>query len=253
MMTSFKPPASLSPNIKTLLLRRPAKCGCGAELEVGDPAGWDRSTFVIRCLRCVGNATESAREVMFGTASTQPASQGGHAVRARSRKRFESQLSRAHNRLEVLTDREILRDRALVDYLIVGPSGVFVVELTSWPHERISVEQTGGWFGPPRSRLVVGSTDHTSEIHALNDRADAIRCTLEQDERYADVAVTPLICAIDAHFPWMGTIDIDGVSVRGLHTTVRTLVGGGPLDAPLRSQLVGHLARHLPPAARKAG
>ena len=111
MSTSFKPPASLSPNIKTLLLRSPAKCGCGAELEVGDPAGWDRSTFVIRCLRCVGNATESAREVMFGINQSDANSPENAALRARTTNVLKI-ASRAHNRLGNSSNREILRDRA---------------------------------------------------------------------------------------------------------------------------------------------
>ena len=39
--------------VKVLALRRPGVCGCGAQLDVGTRAGWDRTLRVVVCLECL--------------------------------------------------------------------------------------------------------------------------------------------------------------------------------------------------------
>ena len=132
----------------------------------------------------------------------------------------------------VLHDRRMPGTRANIDHVVVGPTGVFVVE-------------TKSWSGPVRIRSGVLSVAgrRSAVIDQVTRQADAIRVALP------GVQVRSIVCVHRADLP-LRAIELDGVRVVGPGSLLQRLREG---PARLGLSEVDRLAADLEARLPRAG
>lgn len=145
-----------------------------------------------------------------------------------------------------LHDRRVPGSRANIDHIVVGASGVFVVDAKRYKDASINIRRSGGLFSPVREQLVVGGRDKTKLVEAMEWQLRAVRTALGNSEEFANVPIVAALCFIDAQFPLFGTVRISDVEIRGLRGVAKLVAREGPLDAATRERLARHLAERLP-------
>jgi Nuclease-related domain len=131
----------------------------------------------------------------------------------------EEAVGRILERLEpdgfrTIHDRKIPGSRANIDHIVVGPTGVFVVETKSY-EGRVRVN----W-----GRLMVGSWNKSQFIDQVKREAAAV------EPLVAPIGVTPLICFYRGDLGWeLFPTRLDGVRILGPHKLPKAL-----LQAPTR-------------------
>jgi hypothetical protein len=115
--------------------------------------------------------------------------------------------------------------RAVVDYVAVGPSGVFVLDARC------------------------GSNDLTSAAVAISRRAAAVREVLDE-ARLHDVAVTPVLCLVDGALPrGAAGLALGAVRVLSLNRLTALVSDTGSLDREHCATVRDFLAEQLPASA----
>lgn len=146
--------------------------------------------------------------------------------------------------VRVLHDRGILRSRANLDHLVVGASGVFVVDAKRYqgrPHRVVE----GGFFTPRTEKLLVGRRDCTRLVDAGLKQADLVRGALADDT----VVVHSVLCFIEADWPLLGgDFMLRGVAVTWPKKLAATIARPGPLTEQQVTAVHQRLAAAFPPA-----
>ncbi|GAB3435605.1 hypothetical protein GCM10027517_04930 [Phycicoccus ginsengisoli] len=142
-----------------------------------------------------------------------------------------------------LRHRRVPGQRAVVEHLAVGPSGVFVIDVRNARKASVEARPRGA-----TSDLVVDGQDTTTAVTATGRRVGAVRSVLAS-AGLEDVTVTGVLCVVDGLLP-LGVSDLE---VRGIHviapTTLTALVSrSGNLDEEHRLTLQEYFAQQLPPA-----
>jgi hypothetical protein len=106
----------------------------------------------------------------------------------------------------VLHDRRIPGSRANIDHIVIGPSGVFVVETKSY----------AGAVQVKRGELLVAGRRRTEIIDQVWREASVVGDILP------DVEVTPLVCIHRADLP-LRRVELDGVRLVGGKGLIRRL------------------------------
>ena len=99
-----------------------------------------------------------------------------------------------------LHDRRVPGKRSNMDHLFVGASGVFVIDAKRYKNADVSVERTGGLFGPVVETLKVGSRRRNDLVDAVHEQCDVVRGALAAN-CHPDIAVTAALCFVDAGLP----------------------------------------------------
>ena len=165
---------------------------------------------------------------------------------AAGERRLATKLAELDGTVVALHDRSVPRSRANIDHIVVGPRGVFVIDAKRYKDASISVRRSGGIFGPAREQLMVGGRDKTKLVDAMTWQVDAVRLALSSNDAFLSTRVIPALCFIDGQFPLFGSVDIQGVHVRGLRGLAKLVSAEGPLDADARDRIARHLAEALP-------
>jgi len=132
----------------------------------------------------------------------------------------------------VLHDRRIPGTRANIDHIVVGPTGVYVVETKSWSGD-VRVRAGEVRVAGRRSRVV----------EQVRREADAVAVALPC------VQVTPIVCVHRADLP-LRPVEVDGVAIVRPSSLVRKLRQGPTHLAPADiERLVSQLDARLPSAA----
>jgi len=104
----------------------------------------------------------------------------------------------------VLHDRRIPGTKANIDHLIIGASGVFVVDTKNYAG-RVEQRDVGGWFSTDL-RLYIGGRDRTKLLGGMNRQVEAVRSILACNEMWRAVPVIPVIlCVSDDNWSLFGT------------------------------------------------
>ena len=99
--------------------------------------------------------------------------------------------------IEVLHDRLMPRSRsANIDHIVVGPSGVFVIDAKKYKG-KIETRDAGGWLKTDM-RLYVNGRDRTRLVDGVLRQVDAVRRVL--DDSFPDVPVLGVLCFIGSHW-----------------------------------------------------
>lgn len=131
-----------------------------------------------------------------------------------------------HEGFRVLHDRRMPHGRANIDHLVIGPTGVFVVETKSYAG-RLRIR--GG-------ELYIEGRRKTAFADQVNREADAVRDVLD------GIPARPILCIHRVEFPLFGRLEIDGVPIVGPRGLARTIRGGPTVLAADDVARLGDLA-----------
>lgn len=196
---------------KIIRLRYAGACvTCRAILPVKTEAVWDQAARVVCCVACsetpvapvlserslsVAGASAQAEferrhqkrdrrlEARWGalagiakTLSDDPQSTRSWAQGADLKRRTAADLGRLlGDRAVCLHDRKV--GRANIDHLIVGASGVWIVDAKNYKG-RVEHRSLGGWLGPVTWRIYVGDRDRSKLASGLKWQVEAVRDAL---------------------------------------------------------------------------
>jgi hypothetical protein len=135
----------------------------------------------------------------------------------------------------ILHDRRKPRSRANIDHVVIGPTGVWVVETKDY----------GGSLSVRCGDLWIAGRRKTTFIDQAKGEAAAVSAALD------GVLVMPILCVHRADFPLLGRPELGGVRIvrpRGLVDAISTAPAVLPADEVAR--LAALAERRLPPAAR---
>lgn len=146
--------------------------------------------------------------------------------------------------IEVLHDRLMPSSRANIDHLVVGPTGVFVVDAKKYDG-RVEVRDVGGLFRTDE-RLYVKNRDRTKLVDGVERQVEAVRDTL--GEKFADVAVRGVLCFVGSEWGWiMRTKRVRGVTALWPLALPDHVSAPGELGARV-TEIADHLRERLRPA-----
>lgn len=255
---------------------------CGAALEAGVRACYDRATRSVTCLDCVareqtangampeaGVAGASAQREFERRSARREArirdahpmigglllalSDDPHSTRAfRIGAAGETKLGRHFDRLAAegavvaLHDRKILRPRGQIDHIVVGPAAIYVVDAKNYTG-RVQVRADGP-FGLGARSLYVGRRDCSKLAAGMTKQVTAAREALDGLPEAIGVPIVPVLAFVDADWPLLFPPDeFAGVRIEG-ESVVRVVRSDGPMDAGRRLLLAHRLADRLPAA-----
>jgi hypothetical protein len=274
-------PAPITSGVRATLipLRYPARCGtCGAAIERGTQASWDREAKLATCVRCLpaavveqaidrGQAGDSAarewrnrhdrREKAirdrYGrlsgivlALSGDPHSTSAWAYGASGERALGRVLDPLREEgMAVLHYRCIPGSRANIDHLVVAPSGVYVVDAKNYKG-RVERRDRVGFFSIDY-RLYVGGRDKSMLLAGLGKQVEVVRSALA--EEFSGVRISKVICFVDADWSLFARpLELDGVHVLWPRALGKLLRAEGPLESETISRLERRLALALPAA-----
>lgn len=134
--------------------------------------------------------------------------------------------------------------RAIIDHVVVTPSGIVVIDVTDIGRLTVRVRRTFR-DGERREDLVVGLRRQNQLLTGLDARVDGVRAVLQAGGQ-AGVAVIPVLCMMGT--PWLeeAHFTIGATQVLGPRGLAELLAVSGPLDAHRRTSLHRLLDAQLP-------
>ena len=138
----------------------------------------------------------------------------------------------------VLHDRRIPGSKANIDHVVVGPSGVFVIDTKRYVDAEIE-SRAGGY-------LFVGGRSKTHLVEAMDHQVAAVERAL--GER-SDVPVLPVLCFVDSAWSlFQGPFQIGEVFVTHPRGLVKHVMRPGSTIRSERLRIAHDLAGRLPEA-----
>ncbi|NHA66841.1 nuclease-related domain-containing protein [Phycicoccus flavus] len=293
-------------DVKVMRLRYAGSCSCGAAVDKGERAGWDRSARQVVCLRCLD---ASAPSPPTPTASTTPPPEvtvepvedepgpgpldigvaGAAAQREYERRKTKDDAARtersriwralngffypdgrqsthawkvgAEGETRVaaallaateagtgyaLHDRRVPGKRSNIDHLFVGAAGVYVIDAKFYKNAEISVERSGGLFGPQVETLKVKGRKRDALVTAMKAQQEVVTAALAGTNA-AGTPVVPVLCFVDGLLPmWERNRRVDGVRLCGLKGLSKLVASQGDCDDARRLEVARLLAIRLP-------
>lgn len=149
--------------------------------------------------------------------------------------------------VEVLHDRlEPGRGNGNIDHIVVGPSGVFVIDAKKYTGG-LEVRNVGGFFKVDL-RLYVNNRDRTSTVESVLHQVESVRAALV--DLYPAVPVAGLLCFINAEWGWRAKQkNVKGVTVLWPLALPDHVSTDGPY-APDVAAIATHLRSRLKPATK---
>ena len=83
----------------------------------------------------------------------------------------------------------------------MGAAGVYVIDAKRYKNADVSVERTGGLFGPVVETLKIGGRRKNDLVDAVLMQCDVVRGALAASE-HSDIPVIPALCFVDAALPF---------------------------------------------------
>ncbi|MET0989422.1 MAG: nuclease-related domain-containing protein [Glaciihabitans sp.] len=250
---------------------------CRAALAAGTQAVYDSSTKTVTCVQCPpigedldiqpidtgvagasaqreGDRRSNKREARIREAhpkigglilalSDDPQSTKAWSSGARGEVALGRRLDSAvRDDLRVLHDRRIPGSRANIDHMVVGPSGVFVIDAKRYVDRRPSLSVEGGFFRPRVEKLMVGSRDQTKLVVGVKGQVERVESALEA-AGFGSVSVRGMLCFVDGDWPLIGgDFEIAGVDVVWPGKATRIVARPGNLDARAVDRVLRSLA-----------
>jgi hypothetical protein len=180
--------------------------------------------------------------------SDEPQSTKAWAVGAQGEERLGRWLDGlTGENTHVLHDRRIPKTKANIDHIVVGPSGVFVIDAKKYKgRPRLSIE--GGVLRPRLEKLIVGSRNCTKLVSGLQKQVDLVNAALQSAE-VEQIPVSGMLCFIEADWPLIGgDFVIAGLRVLWPKKAASYIKQPGPIDASMALQIHRALAMAFPSA-----
>ena len=143
--------------------------------------------------------------------------------------------------VEVLHDRLVPGSRANIDHIVVGPSGVFVIDAKKY-QGGIEVRNVGSLFRPDE-RLYVNGRDRSKLVDGVRCQIEVVRTVL--GEGFADIPIHGMLCFVGCEWGWiMRQKHVGGVTAlwpNALPDHVTAAGGHGPRVRAIADHLRGRL------------
>ncbi|MBD3783797.1 MAG: NERD domain-containing protein [Micrococcales bacterium] len=145
-----------------------------------------------------------------------------------------------------LHDRRVPGKRSNIDHLFVGASGVFVIDAKYYKNAEVSVERSGGLFGPTAETLKVSGRKRDALVTAMLGQRDVVVDALAGTA--AEVTpVIPVLCFVDGILPMREkNRRVIGVRLCGLKGLSALAALEGRLDDARRLEVARIVAAKLP-------
>ncbi|MBV9593290.1 MAG: NERD domain-containing protein [Actinobacteria bacterium] len=160
--------------------------------------------------------------------------------------RLTDKLGQLSETVTALHDRFDPRKWIALDHLVVGPAGVYVIEVQRFRNAKVSVRRLRGLFRSPTEHLVVSGRTRTGIAKAMEWKVIAVSSALAQHPDLRGVPVVGILCFVDGRFSEDTSIEIGNVLIRSLNGTARVVTREGAIEQRTRSQLVEALALDFP-------
>jgi hypothetical protein len=148
--------------------------------------------------------------------------------------------------IDVLHDRLVPRSGANIDHIVVGPSGVFVIDAKKYTGQ-IEVRDVGPFFRAD-DRLYVNGKDRSKIVDGVLGQVEVVRKAL--GETFAEVPVHGVLCFVDGDWGWsMRPKSGNGVTVVWPKALTKHVALAGDLGSQVAA-IADHLRGHLRPAVR---
>jgi len=153
----------------------------------------------------------------------------------------------ASDSLVVLHDRRIPGSRANIDHIVVGPSGVYVIDTKRYTG-KLEVRDVGGLFRTDL-RVYVGGRDRSKLLEGMTPQLAAVTTALRTDSELSVPPITPVLCFIDVELPWFAKVQMVGeVLIAWPASTAEFVARAGPLLPAAVNSLAAQLASRMPAA-----
>lgn len=264
----------LGPDDKRMKLRYAGTCRlCGIALPTGADAVYERTLKAVRCIECptetsgseVGPAGSSARREyerrkdkreqrirqnhprlggLILALSDEPQSTRAWERGAIGEELLAQRLEDLPDTFRVLHDRRIPRTRANIDHIVVGPSGVWVIDAKRYVDKRPALRVEGGILGPRAESLRIGGRDGSKLVDGIRSQVDRIIAVLADTE----VPVAGVLCFLGADWPLIGgSFTVSGVEVTWPKALIKRILEK-PDSALNVDAIHTRLATTFPPA-----
>jgi hypothetical protein len=145
-----------------------------------------------------------------------------------------------------LHDRRVPGKRSNIDHLFVGAAGVYVIDAKRYKNADVSVERTGGLFGPVVETLKISGRRKNDLVDAVLKQCEVVRGALASPD-HTDVPVIPALCFVDAALPFRErNRRVRGARLCGPKSLGRLVAAEGSLDDEVRFAIARRLATALP-------
>lgn len=263
-------------------LRYPGQCRlCGAGLSAGAEAIYERDSRTVRCSGCPptgGSATgESLSESGVAGASARreferrrdsreqriraahpklgglilalsddPQSTQSWQQGARGEELMAARLAELPDSFQVLHDRRIPGGRANIDHLVVGASGVWVIDAKRYKNKRPELRVDGGVFRPRVESLRIGGRDGSSLVRGVQSQVSRVAAALDDET----VPVHRVLCFLEADWPLIGgSFTVDDIYVTWPRALMKRMTQPGEsLGASQIDAIHATLAKSFPMA-----
>lgn len=140
-----------------------------------------------------------------------------------------------------LHDRKVPRTRGNIDHLVIGPTGVWIIDAKAYAG-KIERRDKGGFFSSDM-RLYVGGRDRSEAVAGMQWQVDAVRAVVGDES----VPVHPVLCFTDAEWGlFSGPFTLGGVLCTYAKALAQAINASGPLDPARVVEIAQHLATSLP-------
>ncbi|WP_299442127.1 nuclease-related domain-containing protein [uncultured Phycicoccus sp.] len=110
-----------------------------------------------------------------------------------------------------LHDRRVPGKRSNIDHLFVGAAGIFVIDAKYYKDAEVSVERSGGLFGPRIETLKVKNRKRDALVTAMRTQRDVVAGALVGSDLEGS-PVVPVLCFVDGLLPMRERIDASTAS-----------------------------------------
>jgi len=148
-----------------------------------------------------------------------------------------------------LHDRRVPGSRANIDHIVVGPSGVYVVDAKYRESGRIRLRNSGTLFRPGPPLLYVGNRNETPLVAKMAGQLAVVMAALDGLPQALGVPIHPVLAFVNVDwglFPRI--IEISGVLVLWPKDLAKRAALSGPVSAACVQALSERIAERLKPA-----
>lgn len=134
-------------------------------------------------------------------------------------------LTHLPDTFRVLHDRRIRGTRANIDHIVIGPTGVWVIDAKRYVGKRPALRVEGGIVRPRVESLRIGGRDGTKLVQGVQSQVERVAAALGE----AVPPVTGVLCFLEADWPLIGgSFSVDDVHVLWPRLLVQRIMDAAP-------------------------
>ena len=154
--------------------------------------------------------------------SDDPQSTQAWAQGAIGEERLAQRLKDLPDTFRVLHDRRIPGTRANIDHIVIGPTGVWVIDAKRYKNKRPTLQVDGGIIRPRTEHLRIGGRDRSNLVNGIRTQVERAATALDD----GDVPIVGMLCFLEADWPLIGgSFTVNGVHVLWPRLLIKRITG----------------------------